>query len=525
MTKARSRGLRLLAALLVALVFAVAGIAPRTTAAAVGAGGNGTTSASIKHAVPASQTPAAAQPVDIAHTRPSTEDLISAGTPLGGSNAETSPSSVAHHTLPRILLALFLMLTLAKIGGDLFERIGQPAVLGELMFGILLGNLGLLKLDMLEPFVQHVIRDSQVQVFITILAELGVILLLFEVGLESTVHEMMSVGVTATLVAVIGVIVPMALGYGLGAVFLPHEPYTVHLFIAAVLAATSVGITARVLKDLGKMQLRESKIILGAAVIDDILGLVVLAVVQGIAQAALTGQSMSIGAVLAIIAKAGAFFLAAILVGMLISKRLYRVATYLQGQGVLITLTLGWCFLIAYLGTLVGVAPIVGAFAAGLVLEAATFADWRGREAEIEDLIRPLTAFLVPVFFVHTGMGVDLRVLANTSILGFAALLTTAAILGKQACALVVREPGLNRMAVGIGMVPRGEVGLIIATIGASMRTPKGHPLVSGPTYSAVVLVVLLTTVVTPPALKWSLARPAQQPRDAAPDVAPSQSE
>lgn len=413
----------------------------------------------------------------------------------------------AHETLPKVLLVLLLMLVLAKIGGDLFARIGQPAVLGELIFGIILGNLGLLHLGGLEIRMNELLRDRSTLEFIMLLSEIGVILLLFEVGLESTIHEMLSVGVSSLAVALVGVICPLALGYGIGVWFLPDHASTVHLFLGAVLAATSVGITARVLRDIGKTHLRESKIILGAAVIDDILGLVVLAVAQGVAAAAITGETLTVEAVLVIIGKAVGFFLAAIILGHFFSRRLYRLATYLHVQGVLLSVSLGWVFLIAYLGTLVGVAPIVGAFAAGLALEETTFEVWRGREARLEDLLGPITTFLVPVFFVYTGMNVDLSTFAQVEILGFAAALTIAAIIGKQACSLVVFEKGLNRTAIGIGMIPRGEVGLIVANIGRTMQTPEGEPLISDNTFSAVVIMVVVTTMMTPPVLKWVLER------------------
>jgi Kef-type K+ transport system membrane component KefB len=413
----------------------------------------------------------------------------------------------AHETLPKVLLVLLLMLFVAKLGGDLMERVGQPAVLGELIFGILLGNLAVLHLPVVGNALNTVLHDPDVYVFITVLAEIGVILLLFEVGLESTIREMMSVGVSSLLVALLGVAAPLGLGMLVGHWFLPQDSWTVHLFLGAVMAATSVGITARVLRDINQMQRHEAKIILGAAVIDDILGLVVLAVAQGIVAANNSGQSLALGAIVLIVLKAVGFFVGAIAIGTLVSRKMYKAATYLRVQGVLLSLTLAWCFLVAYIGTLVGVAPIVGAFAAGLVLEETTFVDWHGGEKALEDLLRPITAFLVPVFFVHTGMGVRLEYFAKPSVLIFAAVLTLCAILGKQVCALGVYRKGLNRLAIGIGMIPRGEVGLIVATIGRSIKTAQGEPLISDNTFSATVIMVVITTLMTPPALKWAFAR------------------
>jgi Kef-type K+ transport system membrane component KefB len=444
----------------------------------------------------------------MATTAPPAAEAVAA--PAAESHA-APPAEGVHEevtqTLRTVLLDLILILLLAKIGGDLFQRVGQPAVLGELIFGIVLGNLTLLHLPALDEFVQNVVKDPQADVFITLLSEIGVMLLLFEVGLESTVREMLSVGVSSFLVAVLGVVTPMLLGFGVAHWFLPEEPWTVHMFIGAVLAATSVGITARVLRDIGKMHLREAKIVLGAAVIDDVLGLIVVAVAQGMVLAANTGKSLEVGAVLAIVAKAAFFFLAAMVLGGLLAKRLYRIASYLRGQGVLLVVTLMWCFGVAYLGMLIGLAPIVGAFAAGLVLESTTFKDFTGRDQELEDLLAPITTFLVPVFFVHMGMQVDLTAFGQVGVLAFAACLTVAAILGKQACSLGVVERGLNRLAVGVGMIPRGEVGLIVAGIGASMKTAEGHPVISTASFSATVIMVIVTTMITPPILKWVLSR------------------
>lgn len=452
-------------------------------------------------------------------TSSATADSITDGQTTAPKDAETTSTKqlaeaqaaevqqTAHHTLPKVLVTLMLILMVAKIGGDLMERVRQPAVLGELLFGILLGNIALFNIPALENLVTSIFHDREVAVFITLLSELGVILLLFEVGLESTVREMLSVGPSALLVAILGVIAPMGLGYLTGIWFLPDEPWTVHLFLGAVLAATSVGITARVLKDLGRMEMRESKIILGAAVIDDILGLVVLAVASGTVAAANAGTSMDATSIIVIVVKAVGFFVGAIYLGKLISPKLYWLATYLQVKGVLLSLTLGWCFLLAWLGSLVGVAPIVGAFAAGLVLEDATFRDWHGGNAELEDLLRPITGFLVPVFFVHTGMSVDLTAFTNMEILGFATVLTVVAIIGKQVCSLGVRDKSMNRLAIGIGMIPRGEVGLIVANIGRGLKAPDGEPVISSGTFSAAVIMVVVTTMITPPALKWALER------------------
>ncbi|MFH0902253.1 MAG: cation:proton antiporter, partial [Pseudomonadota bacterium] len=261
----------------------------------------------------------------------------------------------------KIMLALAIILMAAKLVGDLFVRIGQPTVLGELLAGIILGNLPLLGVHELGFVV-----DGET---IRVLAEVGVVLLLFEVGLESDVGKMLRVGASSMLVAVVGVVVPMTLGYLVARAMIPQLTWHAHVFIGAILTATSVGITARVLKDVGRIQSTEGRIILGAAVIDDVLGLIVLAVVQGIVtSAADPGQQMGVGGVLWIIAKAAIFLGGAVILGGPISRRLFRAATYLQIHGMLLAIALAFCFLLAFLAHLVDLAPIVGAFAAGLIL-------------------------------------------------------------------------------------------------------------------------------------------------------------
>jgi Kef-type K+ transport system membrane component KefB len=348
---------------------------------------------------------------------------------------------------------------------------------------------------------------------ITILAELGVIILLFEVGLESTVREMVSVGLSSLLVAILGVVAPFLLGWGLSVWLLPNEESLVHIFIGATLCATSVGITARVLTDLGKVASREAKIILGAAVIDDVMGLVILAVVSGVITAANTGGSLATGDVLLIIAKAVAFLLGAILLGGWLSPRLFGIASRLQIKGILLALALAFCFLLAYLANLIELAPIVGAFAAGLILDEVHYKGFLDRgEHQIEELIHPISAFLVPVFFVLMGIRVDLSTFATDGVLGFALALSLVAIIGKMLCALGVAEKGLDRISVAVGMVPRGEVGLIFAGIGASLVL-HGRPVISNELFSAVVIMVIVTTLITPPVLKATLSRGERKKR------------
>jgi Kef-type K+ transport system membrane component KefB len=372
-------------------------------------------------------------------------------------------------------------------------------VLGELVAGILLGNLSLLGFDGFQAFENNTTIEG--------LARLGVIILLFEVGLESTVRDMLKVGWPSLFVALLGVATPFALGWWTGALLLPDRSVYVHMFLGATLTATSVGITARVLKDLGRSQSSEARVILGAAVIDDVLGLVILAVVSGLIRAADAGSSFSVWQVGFLLLKAFGFLFGALAIGLMVSPPLFGFASRLRGGGVLLATALVFCFGLAYLASVIGLAAIVGAYAAGLILERVHYRDLAEREEhELEHLIQPISSFLVPVFFVLMGMRVGLEPFARPEILGLAALLTLAAILGKQACSLGAMRGDHDRLTIGFGMIPRGEVGLIFASIGSGLSV-NGEPIVDHAIYSAVVIMVVITTMATPPALKWSLSR------------------
>jgi Kef-type K+ transport system membrane component KefB len=412
---------------------------------------------------------------------------------------EVSATASSSDALAPIVLALAVILIAAKLGGDVAERIGQPAVLGELVVGVLVGNLSLLGVD----WFQFITANTTIGV----LAQLGAVILLFEVGLESTVRDMMQVGLRSLLVAVLGVVMPFALGWWVAALLLPGHSVYVHAFIGAMLTATSVGITARVLKDLGHAQSPEARIILGAAVIDDVLGLVVLAAVAAVIAAADSGLALSYGALALVLGKALLFLFGALSLGVVFSPRMFSLASRLRGSGVLLATALAFCFTLAWLSSVIGLAPIVGAYAAGLILEDLHYRDFADKEErQLEDLIRPISSFLVPVFFVLMGMRVDMSTFMKPEILGLAAALTLAAVVGKQACALGALGGKLDRLSIGIGMIPRGEVGLIFASIGLTLVVHGEHIIDSG-TYSAVVIMVMLTTLITPPALKWSLNR------------------
>jgi Kef-type K+ transport system membrane component KefB len=400
--------------------------------------------------------------------------------------------------VPTVLLALAFVLVGAKLAGELFERLGQPAVLGELLVGIALGNAALAG----GPDVSALAASET----FTVLAELGAVLLLFHVGLESTPREMMAVGGRATLVAVVGVVTPMLLGFGVGELARPRESWMLHAFLGAMLAATSVGITARVLKDADALRTNFARIILGAAVIDDVLGLLVLAVISGVITAAGTGATLSAGAIALILVKAFLFLVGSLIVGSLLSHRVFRGALALRSRGIVQALSLAFCFALSYLALRAGLAPIVGAFAAGLVLEEVHFEGHVKRgEPPLHESLGPLIGLLVPVFFVRMGMLVDMRSFASPSVLGFAVLLTLAAIAGKLACWLATPK-GISGLTVGLGMMPRGEVGLIFAGIGAQLVL-DGRPVVDSGTYAAAVFMVVATTMATPPLLLWSMKR------------------
>jgi len=398
-----------------------------------------------------------------------------------------------------VILSIALILVAAKLGGHVAVRFNQPPVLGELAAGVLIGNLALIGL----PGFDYLKTDANVDM----LARLGVVLLLFQVGLESTVGQMAKVGLSSFMVATLGVIGPFVLGFLVGIWLLPDASVYAHIFLGATLTATSVGITARVLKDLGRSQSDEARIILGAAVIDDVQGLVILAVVTGIIAAANHGQALSYGALSLVVGKATLFLVGALALGMYLSPRLFSVASKLKASGVLLSIGLAFCFTMAWAASAIGLAPIVGAFAAGLVLEDLHYRDFVDRgEHSLGELVEPVASFLVPIFFVVMGIRTDLHVFANLHVLGLAAALTVAAIVGKQLCAFGVVGRGLDRLSIGVGMIPRGEVGLIFANMGLTLLV-GGKAVVDQSVFSALIVMVMATTLVTPPLLQWSFAR------------------
>jgi Kef-type K+ transport system membrane component KefB len=420
---------------------------------------------------------------------------------LAGGVALSHSEPVRVDTLSSLALALAVLIFAAKIGGEAAGRIGQPAVLGELAAGVLLGNLGLGGMQRLggDPYLD-------------VLARLGMLLLLFEVGLQLSVRDLFAVGPSSLGVALCGTVSSFLIGWAVAASLLDTVT-AVHVFLGAAITATSVGITARVLKDLGASRSSEAKIILGAAIVDDVLALVILALVTGWLGARQAGEAFQGMPAVALVAKTLGFLTLAILLGVRLTPGWFRYAAKLRTPGALLAVGLCFCFFLSWAASAIGLAALVGAFAAGLILEDVHSEAFVKRgERSLSELIEPMTSFLVPVFFVLVGFRTSIRALAHLSWLEFSLGLVVAAVLGKLACAFGVRVPGARKMTVAIAMIPRGEVTLIFAALGSSLRLGSSA-LLDDATYTALVAVVLVTTLVTPVALKWSVRSSAGLPR------------
>ena len=417
------------------------------------------------------------------------------------------------------LLWLALILMSARLFAPLAQRIGFPAVLGELLLGVLLGNLSLFGIGLFDTIAKDPI--------IAFIAELGVIVLLLQIGLETRLADLVRVGGRAAAVGGVGIAVPFVLGaFLVGPWLLPGQSQNTYLFLGATLAATSVGITGRVFRDLGKLGTPAARIVLGAAVIDDVLGLVILAVVSSLVQAG----SVSVGEVSWIVAEAVLFLGGSIWIGRLIAPHSSRWLARLDaGPSMLFAQVLATGLALAWLAHAIGLAPIIGAFAAGLLFEPVFLRDFKTPQIvqEIEPLMRepesrplmdrllpiltrhaghqhehmlePIGYFFVPVFFVLTGMQVDLGTLADPAIVAVALGVSAAAIVGKLAAGWFAG--GAGRWIVGWGMVPRGEVGLVFAMVGKQLG------VMDETMFSVIVIMVILTTLVTPPVLTLLLRR------------------
>ena len=413
-----------------------------------------------------------------------------------------------------VLLGILVIIVAARIFGSLAERIGQPSVFGELFIGIILGNLYLfgfehlefLKVDYIETGVINLADPEHCAgVVINIMARIGLILLLFMVGLNSSLSQMKHTGWTALTVAVLGAVMPFGLGWAAGSVLLPNNHWVVHMFIGATLTATSIGITARVLEDLNKSKSKESQIILGAAVIDDVLGLLILAIVQGIIVSMSSSVSLELNQIGLIILKACSFLIGALIFGQLASRWLLRITDFLHGKSLLLISGLTFCFALAWLASLTGLDTIVGAFAAGLILDKCAYARYAKshHEQKLKTHVQPIKDLFAPIFFVMMGLRVDLRSIVDPSVFMIAGIFIAIAVVGKLVCAFGIFDRHINRWSVGVGMIPRGEVGLIFASVGHQLEF-GGQPILGSELFTALIVTILATTVITPPLLKWS---------------------
>ncbi len=425
--------------------------------------------------------------------------------------ATTTESENGPIVLTGVLLSLVVIYLASKLGGELSKRIDLPPVLGELVGGVVVGisalhllvfpesgasgsdsliMTALQVINNLTPEAVNEIYQSQSEV-ISVLAELGVIILLFEIGLESDLRELQEVGYQAAVVAVVGVVAPFVGGTA-GLMILFNVPAIPAIFAGAALTATSIGITSKVLSELGRLKSKEGQIIVGAAVIDDVLGIIILAVVASLAK---TGE-VDVLNVIYLIISASVFLLGSILLGKFFNKSFAAVVEVLQTRGQLVIPALTFAFLMAFLANAIHLEAILGAFAAGLVL------DETDKRKELDQQVIPIADILVPIFFVSVGAKADLGVLnpvnpINREGLVIAAFLMVIAIVGKIITGWTVfGQANINRFAIGVGMIPRGEVGLVFAGIGSASG------VLSKPLEAAIIVMVILTTFLAPPFLR-----------------------
>jgi Kef-type K+ transport system membrane component KefB len=413
------------------------------------------------------------------------------------------------NTLARLFWILPIMLLAGKFAGELFERMKQPAVLGELIVGGLLGASAL-------GVIPTAAGDPAAEV-IHILAELGVVILLFEIGVETDLKQMARVGGGALAVASVGVVLPFLLGFLYWISPLVTERFnlvsnvTTAIFIGAALTATSVGITARVLNDLKALHCVEGQLVIGAAVIDDVMGLVILGIVSALA----AGASVGPFDVVRSTAIAVGFLAVSLILGLALAPRAFAIVDKMQVRGVLLVTAFAFALIVASLANMAGLAFIVGAYAAGLILSGTNQFDM------IHDRIKPVADVFTPIFFLSIGARLDLKILnpadaANHPVLLIGLMLLIIAIVGKLAAGWAVLWKRYNRVAVGVGMVPRGEVGLIFANIGLTAG------VLSSEVFGALLLMVVGTTFLTPPVLKLAFNRWGSTAPDTGPRLDPA---
>lgn len=430
--------------------------------------------------------------------------------------ATTTEAEAAPMVLAGVLLSLVVVYLASKVGGEICARINLPPVLGELVAGVLVGISALHLLvfpeggedgshSLIMALLQataHLSPEAFTSVFqsqgevISVLSELGVVILLFEIGLESDLKELLRVGVQATVVAVVGVVTPFTLGTA-GLILIFGIPTVPAIFAGAALTATSIGITAKVLAEIQRLSSKEGQIIIGAAVMDDVLGIIVLAVVASLAR---DGQ-VEVGNVIYLIVSAGAFLVGAIWLGRLLSPLFVALVDGMKTRGQLLLASLIFAFLLSYVAAVIHLEAILGAFAAGLILAETE------KQRELEEQVLPIADMLVPVFFVVVGARTDVSVLnplvpENREGLIMASFLIVVAIVGKVVTGLsVFGQPGINRLAIGVGMIPRGEVGLVFAAVGSASG------VLSKSLEAAIIVMVILTTFLAPPLLRLVFTR------------------
>jgi Kef-type K+ transport system membrane component KefB len=388
---------------------------------------------------------------------------------------------MSQHDVPHLLAVLVALLATTKVLGLLAQRFGQPSVVGELVAGIILGKSLLGILDPGDPVIHT-------------LAALGVIVLLFEIGLSTDIRSLLGVGGEAMAVAVVGVVLPFALGYGVcAALGLPAIPSIV---AGAALTATSIGISARTLADLGELRSSEGQIVLGAAVIDDVIGLVILSVVGGI----VGGVTLSALGIAGTTAIAIGFIAVALILGSRVVPPFFRFIDRVEASGTLGVAGLTFAFLLAWLASLAGSATIIGAFAAGILLHNTP------QRARIESTTTSLGLFFVPIFFAAVGAEVTLGAFYDARVLAVGSALLAVALIGKVVAGYAPFWVKQRKLLIGVAMIPRGEVGLIFAQMGLATAA------LSSELFSAITMTVLATTLLTPPLLAFMIRSEARTP-------------
>ena len=379
-------------------------------------------------------------------------------------------------TIIEKFLEIVIILIAAKFGAEVMRRINQPAVIGELLAGLTIGYYGL-----------GLLPHAESGDVISTLAEIGVVLLLFEVGLETNLQEFIELGSTSLAVAIIGVIAPFGLGFGavyalqLGGDYV----FEVALFMGAAMTATSVGITARVFGDLGQLKSKEAKTIIGAAVVDDILGLLILTVVAGLLGSSGDFQLIDLGL---ITLKAVGFLAAVVIAGRKFSPHIFRFFVKIPSPGTFVTGSFIFAMGLGAAAHYVGLHPIVGAFAGGVV------AGESGMTKRMREEMSPINFLLVPIFFVYIGSEVDISILASSYVFLVGAGISILAFAGKYVSAIGAIGKGMNASVIGIGMAPRGEVGLIFVAVATSTLSA----VIDEQVIAIIIWMVINTTVVAP---------------------------